>query len=50
MLETYFPVSKMPEHLRSGPSGPNLDGFAATLARQGYREVAPLVRTEFPLG
>lgn len=36
MLETYFPVSKMPEHLRSGPSGPHLDGFAATLARQGY--------------
>jgi site-specific recombinase XerC len=36
MLETYFPVSKMPEQLRSGPSGPHLDGFAATLARQGY--------------
>ena len=36
MLETYFPVSKMPEHLRSGPSGPYLDGFAAVLARQGY--------------
>ena len=36
MLETYFPVSKMPEHLRSGPSGPHIDGFAATLARQGY--------------
>ena len=36
MLETYFPASKMPEHLRSGPSGPHLDGFAATLARQGY--------------
>ncbi len=36
MLETYFPVSKMPEHLRSGPSGPYLDGFAAALARQGY--------------
>ena len=36
MLETYFPVSMMPEHLRSGPSGPNLDGFAAALARQGY--------------
>ena len=36
MLETFFPVSKMPEHLRSGPCGPHLDGFAATLARQGY--------------
>lgn len=36
MLETYFPVSMMPEHLRSGPSGPYLDGFAAALARQGY--------------
>jgi site-specific recombinase XerD len=36
MLETYFPASKMPEHLRSGPSGPYLDGFAAALERQGY--------------
>ena len=36
MLETYFPASKMREHLRSGPSGPYLDGFAAALERQGY--------------
>ncbi len=37
MLETYFSAAKMPEHLRSGPSGPYLDGFAAALERQGYR-------------
>jgi len=31
MLETYFSASKMLGHLRSGPSGPYLDGFAAAL-------------------
>ena len=36
MLETYFSASKMRAHLRSGPSGPYLDGFAAALDRQGY--------------
>ena len=36
MLDTYFSAAKMLGHLRSGPSGPHLDGFAATLARQGY--------------
>src|SRR5260221_13655972 len=36
MLETYFPASKMLGHLRSGPSGRYLDGFAAVLERQGY--------------
>ena len=36
MLETYFSASKMRTHLRSGPSGPYLDGFAAALERQGY--------------
>ena len=36
MLETYFSASKMLGHLRSGPSGPYLDGFAAVLERQGY--------------
>ena len=36
MLETYFSASKLVVHLRSGPSGPYLDGFAATLERQGY--------------
>jgi site-specific recombinase XerD len=36
MLETYFSASKLLGHLRSGPSGPHLDGFAAALARQGY--------------
>lgn len=36
MLETYFSASKMLRHLRSGPSGPYLDGFAAALERHGY--------------
>lgn len=36
MLETYFSASKMLEHLRSGPCGPYLDGFATALKRQGY--------------
>ena len=36
MLETYFSASKMLGHLRSGPSGPYLDGFAAALEQQGY--------------
>jgi site-specific recombinase XerD len=36
MLETYFPASRMLEHLRNSPSGPYLDGFAATLERQAY--------------
>lgn len=39
MLETYFSASKMLGHLRSGPSGPYLDGFAAALERQGYVQV-----------
>jgi len=36
MLETYFSATKMLGHLRSGPSGPYLDGFAEVLERQGY--------------
>jgi site-specific recombinase XerD len=36
MLETYFSASKMLGHLRSGPSGPYLDRFAAALEQQGY--------------
>ncbi len=36
MLETYFLASKMLRHLRNGPSGRYLDGFAAALERQGY--------------
>ncbi|WP_314963912.1 hypothetical protein [Bradyrhizobium cosmicum] len=35
MLETYFSAAKMLGHLRSGPSGPYLDGFAAALEQQG---------------
>jgi hypothetical protein len=36
MLETYFTASKMLGHMRSGPSGPYLDGFAAALERHAY--------------
>src|ERR1700674_3858717 len=36
MLETYFSAQKMLGHLRGGPGGPYLDGFAAALERQGY--------------
>ncbi len=36
MLETYFTSPKMLGHLRRGPSGPYLDGFAVALTRQGY--------------
>jgi site-specific recombinase XerD len=36
MLETYFSAAKILGHLRNGPSGPYLDGFAAALERQGY--------------
>lgn len=36
MLETYFAAPKMLGHLRAGPSGPYVDGFAAALARDGY--------------
>src|SRR5216683_1827498 len=34
----HFPASKMLGHLRSGPSGLHLDGFAAALKRQGYTD------------
>jgi site-specific recombinase XerD len=37
MLEIYFSAAKMLGHLRRGPSGPHLDGFAAALERHGYR-------------
>jgi len=36
MLETYFGSPKMVAHLRAGPSGPYLDGFAGSLERSGY--------------
>jgi site-specific recombinase XerD len=36
MLETYFPAPKMLKHLRSGPGGPYVDGFADLLERAGY--------------
>src|SRR6267142_802909 len=37
MLETYFGAPKTLERLRAGPSGPYMDGFAASLIRDGYR-------------
>src|SRR5437867_12187410 len=46
MLETFFPASKMPNHLRSGPSGPYLDSFSAALGRLGYSADMALVRLE----
>ena len=36
MLETYFVAPKMVAHLRAGPSGPYMDGFAAWLTRDRY--------------
>ena len=37
MLETYFMAPKMVAHLRAGPSGPYMDGFAAWLTRDRYQ-------------
>ena len=36
MLETYFGSPKMVAHLRAGPSGPYMDGFAGSLECSGY--------------
>jgi site-specific recombinase XerD len=36
MLETYFGSPKMVAHLRAGPSGSYMDGFAGSLDRSGY--------------
>jgi hypothetical protein len=36
MLEIYFGSPKMAAHLRAGPSGPYMDGFAGFLDRSGY--------------
>lgn len=37
MLERYFSAPKTLGYLRTGPSGPYIDGFAAWLERDGYR-------------
>lgn len=52
MLETYFVAPKTLGRLRSGPSGPYLDGFAASLARDGYSRatVARYLRAAAHLG
>lgn len=36
MLETYFTAPKTLGRLRGGPSGPYIDGFAASLEAEGY--------------
>lgn len=36
MLEAYFSAPKTLERLRSGPSAPYIDGFAARLEQTGY--------------
>ncbi len=36
MLETYFSARKTLARLRTGPSGPHIDGFADALEREGY--------------
>lgn len=36
MLETYFTARKTLARLRTGPSGPHIDGFADALERDGY--------------
>jgi len=36
MLERYFAAPKMIAHLRAGPSGPYIDGFAGRLELDGY--------------
>ena len=49
MLETYFSASKMLGHLRSGPSGPYPDRFAAALEQQGTAPLRPCAICERPL-
>ena len=36
MLQLFFVAPKTLKRLRSGPSGPHIDSFAAELERQGY--------------
>lgn len=36
MLETYFSARKTLARLRTGPSGPHIDGFADALEQEGY--------------
>ena len=36
MLDKYLKTPKTIQRLRSGPSGPHIDGFAATLKERGY--------------
>jgi integrase len=52
MLESYFVAPKTLWHLRAGPSGPYIDGFAASLERDGYRHATAVryVRAAAHLG
>ena len=40
MLETYFVAPKTLKRLRTGLSGPYMDGFAAALEQDGYSRAA----------
>jgi len=42
MLETYFSAPKTLRRLRSGPSGPYIDGFADALENQGYSKASAI--------
>ena len=52
MLEKYFSAPKMLGHLRAGPSGPYIDGFAAALHSDGYRNATAVryIRAAVHLG
>src|SRR5207249_10229 len=40
MLETYFSAPKTLARLRTGPSGPHVDGFADALQQEGYSQAS----------
>lgn len=42
MLETYFSAPKTLRRLRSGPSGPYIDGFADALEKAGYSKASAI--------
>jgi site-specific recombinase XerD len=42
MLETYFSAPKTLRRLRSGPSGPYIDGFADALENEGYSKASAI--------
>src|SRR5260221_2767657 len=42
MLETYFVAPKTLRRLRTGPSGPYIDGFASSLEQDGFSHACAL--------